>query len=82
MAIIHSTTMSPDKLELLTSWLPDQPWYLETERILELTVAGGFRLDDPQGGRNRVHAGDRRIGGTAHRLSGAADLPGTGARWC
>ena len=49
MAIIHSTTMSPDKLELLTSWLPDQPWYLETERVLELTVAGGFRLDDPQG---------------------------------
>jgi hypothetical protein len=49
MAIIHSTTMSPDKLELLTSWLPDQPWYLETERVPELTKAGGFRLDDPQG---------------------------------
>jgi Maltokinase N-terminal cap domain len=49
MAIIHSTTLSPEKLELLTSWLPDQPWYLETGRVPELTEAGGFRLDDPQG---------------------------------
>jgi hypothetical protein len=30
MAIIHDTTMSPGKLELLTSWLPAQPWYLDT----------------------------------------------------
>jgi hypothetical protein len=49
MAIIHSTTLSPEKLELLTSWLPDQPWYLATGRAPELTEAGGFRLDDPQG---------------------------------
>jgi hypothetical protein len=49
MAIIHSATLSPEKLELLTSWLPDQPWYLETGRVPELTEAGGFRLDDPQG---------------------------------
>jgi Maltokinase N-terminal cap domain len=49
MAIIHSTTLNPEKLELLTSWLPDQPWYLETGRVPELTEAGGFRLDDPQG---------------------------------
>lgn len=49
MAIIDSTTLSPEKLELLTSWLPDQPWYLETGRVPELTEAGGFRLDDPQG---------------------------------
>ena len=27
MAIIHNTTMSPGKLELLTAWLPGQPWY-------------------------------------------------------
>jgi hypothetical protein len=49
MAIIHDTTLSPEKLELLTSWLPAQPWYLDTERAPELTEAGGFRLDDPQG---------------------------------
>jgi hypothetical protein len=28
MAIIHDTTMSPGKLELLTTWLPAQSWYL------------------------------------------------------
>ena len=49
MAVIHRTTMSPGKLELLTSWLPSQPWYLGTGREPELTKAGGFRLDDPAG---------------------------------
>ena len=49
MAIIHRTTMSPGKLELLASWLPAQPWYQGTRRAPELTRAGGFRLDDPQG---------------------------------
>jgi hypothetical protein len=49
MAIIHDTTMSPSKLELLTSWLPAQPWYVDTEREPELAKAGGFRLDDPRG---------------------------------
>jgi Maltokinase N-terminal cap domain len=49
MAIIHDTTMSPGKLELLASWLPAQPWYLRTGRDPELAKAGGFRLDDPQG---------------------------------
>ena len=49
MAIIHNTTMSPSKLELLTLWLPAQPWYAGTGRVPELTKAGGFRLDDPQG---------------------------------
>src|SRR5260221_9467474 len=36
MAIIHDTTMSPSKLELLTSWLPAQPWYVDTGREPEL----------------------------------------------
>jgi Maltokinase N-terminal cap domain len=49
MAIIHDTTMSPSKLELLTSWLPAQPWYVDTGREPELEKAGGFRLDDPRG---------------------------------
>lgn len=83
MAIIHSTTLSPEKLELLTSWLPDQPWYLEAGRVPELTEAGGFRLDDPQGevGIEFMLVNDGS-GGTGHHLSGADDLPGTGARWC
>jgi len=49
MAIIHRTTMSPGKLELLATWLPAQLWYRPTGRAPELARAGGFRLDDPQG---------------------------------
>lgn len=49
MAVIHRTTMKPSKLELLTSWLPVQPWYLGTGHEPLLTKSGGFRLDDPQG---------------------------------
>lgn len=49
MAEIHKTTMSPTKLELVSDWLPRQPWYLGggTKPVLE--KAGGFRLDDPEG---------------------------------
>ncbi|MDX3854446.1 maltokinase N-terminal cap-like domain-containing protein [Streptomyces sp. AK02-01A] len=49
MAVIHHTTLTPSKLELLVSWLPAQPWYLGTEDEPRLTKAGGFRLDDPHG---------------------------------
>jgi hypothetical protein len=49
MAIVHNTTMNPTKLELLTAWLPAQPWFAGSGRTPELTRAGGFRLDDPAG---------------------------------
>lgn len=49
MSIIHRTTLSPTKLELLTAWLPTRPWYAGAGREPELTKAGGFRLDDPAG---------------------------------
>ena len=49
MAIIHRTTLTPGKLELLADWLPDQPWYTDRGRAPELAKAGGFRLDDPLG---------------------------------
>jgi hypothetical protein len=48
VAIIHSTTLTPSKLELLTAWLPRQPWYRGPEAP-QLAKAGGFRLDDPDG---------------------------------
>jgi hypothetical protein len=48
MAIIHNTTLKPTKLELLTAWLPTRPWYTGSGAP-ELTKAGGFRLDDPEG---------------------------------
>ncbi|MFG2872336.1 1,4-alpha-glucan branching protein [Streptomyces sp. NPDC048338] len=49
MAVIHHTTMSPGKLELLASWLPSQPWYAGNGKPPEPVKAGGFRLDDPDG---------------------------------
>jgi hypothetical protein len=50
MATIHTgTTMAPTKLELLTDWLPRQPWYLGDGAAPQLSRAGGFRLDDPAG---------------------------------
>lgn len=47
MAVVHDTTMTPGKLELLAGWLPRQPWYAGSGG--ELRKAGGFRLDDPAG---------------------------------
>lgn len=49
MAVIHKTTLTPGKLELLAAWLPSQPWYEGGDRHPELARAGGFRLDDPRG---------------------------------
>ncbi|MFI8521699.1 1,4-alpha-glucan branching protein [Streptomyces sp. NPDC085481] len=49
MALIHQTTMTPTKLELLASWLPTRSWYQGAGGVPELAKAGGFRLDDPEG---------------------------------
>jgi hypothetical protein len=48
VATIHHTTLSPSKLELITDWLPRQPWYRGGGRPV-LAKSGGFRLDDPAG---------------------------------
>jgi hypothetical protein len=48
VAVIHRTTMVPSKLGLLSSWLPQQPWYAGNGRP-DLAKAGGYRLDDPAG---------------------------------
>ncbi|MFD3717957.1 1,4-alpha-glucan branching protein [Streptomyces sp. NPDC058674] len=49
MAVIHRTTMTPTKLELLAAWLPLRPWYSGAGDVAQLSGAGGFRLDDPEG---------------------------------
>ncbi|THA26659.1 1,4-alpha-glucan branching protein [Streptomyces sp. RKND-216] len=51
MSVIHRTTMTPTKLELVAAWLPGRPWYAGagSGRQPELAKAGGFRLDDPAG---------------------------------
>ena len=82
MAIIHHTTMSPGKLELLTAWLPAQPWYRQTGHQPELAKAGGFRLDDPQGEVGiefMVVTDGSGYGATC--LPGTPHLPGRCARW-
>ncbi|MBU3064576.1 1,4-alpha-glucan branching protein [Nocardia sp. NEAU-G5] len=48
MAVIHHTTLSPSKVELLHAWLPGRAWFRGGD-ILDLVRAGGFRLDDPAG---------------------------------
>jgi hypothetical protein len=50
MSIIHRTTLTPSKLELLSAWLPTQPWHIGAAgRTPQLSKVGGFRLDDPRG---------------------------------
>ncbi|HEY2280464.1 MAG TPA: 1,4-alpha-glucan branching protein [Streptosporangiaceae bacterium] len=49
MAVIHHTTLTPTKLELLSAWLPGQPWYRDAGQAPDLARVGGFRLDDPGG---------------------------------
>lgn len=49
MSIIHKTTLTPAKLDLLASWLPGRSWYLGGGTPPHLAKAGGFRLDDPDG---------------------------------
>jgi hypothetical protein len=68
MATIHHTTLAPTKLELLTGWLPSQPWYREGETAPQLSRAGGFRLDDPAGevGIELMLVADAASGGTAY----------------
>jgi hypothetical protein len=44
MALLHRATIRPTKLELLTDWVPTQPW---GEPGIELV--GAYRFDDPDG---------------------------------
>lgn len=47
MAIIHRTTLSPSKYELLAAWLPAQSWFSGDPEQLE--PIGAYRFDDPEG---------------------------------
>ncbi len=85
MAIIHQTTMSPGKLDLLAGWLPAQPWYPGAAREPALAKAGGFRLDDPQGEVGIEFmvvtdgSGDGAISYQVPLTYRGAELPGAGA---
>lgn len=50
MATLHRATLTPGKLELVSAWLPSQPWAAG----IDLTAAPlekitGYRFDDPAG---------------------------------
>ena len=46
MAIVHRATLTPHKFDLITRWLPEQPWFESGGAIESLSA---FRLDDPDG---------------------------------
>src|SRR5215472_12023886 len=45
MAVLHQATLTPTKLELLSSWLPRFSWYEESD----LARVASYRFDDPAG---------------------------------
>ncbi len=45
MAFLHDATLVPSKKQLLTAWLPEQPWFTS----VAWDPVGTFRLDDPDG---------------------------------
>ncbi|WP_042384458.1 maltokinase N-terminal cap-like domain-containing protein [Streptacidiphilus melanogenes] len=95
MAMIHHTTMTPTKLELLAQWLPRQPWY-QGDGTTDLRRAGGFRLDDPEGevgiefmvvtdGPTAYHVPmtyrGAPLAGAEHALIGTSEHGVLGTRW-
>ncbi|CAM5708775.1 hypothetical protein SFUMM280S_01006 [Streptomyces fumanus] len=78
MAVIHRTYVKPTKLELLTSWLPSRPWYRGGAGEPELTKAGGFRLDDPEGEVGIECTSHRRPAPSSRCAPGPLDEHGRG----
>ncbi|WP_229402271.1 CG0192-related protein [Micromonospora okii] len=48
MALLYRATLRPTKLELLTSWLPDRPWF-RGEGGADAVRVASYRFDDPAG---------------------------------
>ena len=48
MALLHRAELHPTKLELLSLWLPQRPWY-RGPAVPELSRVAAFRFDDPAG---------------------------------
>ncbi|GAA4601922.1 hypothetical protein BJY16_004069 [Actinoplanes octamycinicus] len=48
MALLHKAEIRPSKLELLSTWLPTQPWY-PGPPAPEVTRVSAGRFDDPAG---------------------------------
>ncbi|WP_072802062.1 CG0192-related protein [Rhodococcoides yunnanense] len=48
MALLHRATLSPSKLDMMRSWLPNQSW-IENLDTSGVEILGAYRFDDPAG---------------------------------
>jgi Maltokinase N-terminal cap domain len=48
MATLHNAQLRPAKIELLSQWVPNQPWAAGVDTST-LESVGAFRFDDPEG---------------------------------
>jgi hypothetical protein len=48
MALLYDAVIRPSKLELVSGWAPDQPWF-DGDAAAEFTSVGAYRFDDPAG---------------------------------
>ena len=48
MALLYQATLTPSKIELLQTWVPQQPWLGGADASTVVTV-GSYRFDDPGG---------------------------------
>ena len=48
MALLHRAELHPTKLELLSLWLPQRPWY-QGPAVPDLSRVASYRFDDPAG---------------------------------
>lgn len=94
MAILYDAVLEPTKLDLLSSWLPTQPWFDGGAAALE--PVGSYRFDDPDGevgiethlvraGSRIFHAPltyrDAPLEGGAEWLIGTMEHSVLGRRW-
>jgi hypothetical protein len=96
MAIIHPSTLTPTKLDLLEAWLPARAWY-PADEANGLERVGAYRFDDPAGAVGveslLVRAGggplthvpltyrDAPLAGAEHWLVGTTEHSVLGRRW-
>ncbi len=62
MAVLHNASITPTKSELISAWIPTQPWGPSAEVPVE--VIGAFRFDDPDG----------RVGMESHLVTAGGTL--------
>jgi hypothetical protein len=94
MALFHVATITPSKAELISGWLPTQPWGPQAGAPVE--VIGAFRFDDPEGRVGmEIHLArsgdvvyqvpfsyrDAPLEGAADALVGEMEHSALGTRW-